>query len=111
MATVDETRPATISVRAAAPSGKGGRRGEVDVEIHLLHILVPEAAGNQPSARQKQRETLLCGWKLGGALRASGIDPLTDAYELVLSTCFPFDAVTPGPERYLLHATMIGSAG
>jgi sortase A len=42
---------------------------------------------------------------------ASGIDPLTDAYELVLSTCFPFDAVTPGPERYLLHATMIGSAG
>jgi sortase A len=42
---------------------------------------------------------------------ASGIDPLTDAYELVLSTCFPFDAVAPGPERYLLHATMIGSAG
>jgi sortase A len=42
---------------------------------------------------------------------ASGIDPLTDAYELVLSTCFPFDAITPGPERYLLHATMIGSAG
>jgi sortase A len=42
---------------------------------------------------------------------ASGIDPLTDAYELVLSTCFPFNAVTPGPERYLLHATMIGSAG
>ena len=28
-----------------------------------------------------------------------------------LSTCFPFDAVIPGPERYLLHATMIGSAG
>jgi sortase A len=42
---------------------------------------------------------------------ASGVDPFTDAYELVLSTCFPFDAVTPGPERYLLHATMIGSAG
>ena len=42
---------------------------------------------------------------------ASGIDPLTDAYELVLSTCFPFNAVTPGPERYLLHATMIGRAG
>jgi sortase A len=39
---------------------------------------------------------------------ASGIDPLTDGYELVLSTCWPFDAVTPGPMRYVLHATMIG---
>ncbi|MEA2883110.1 MAG: sortase [Bradyrhizobium sp.] len=39
---------------------------------------------------------------------ASGIDPLTDGYELVLSTCWPFDATTPGPMRYLLHATLIG---
>ena len=38
---------------------------------------------------------------------ASGIDPLTDGYELVLSTCWPFDAVTPGPMRYVLHATLI----
>ena len=38
---------------------------------------------------------------------ASGIDPLTGGYELVLSTCWPFDAVTPGPMRYLLHATLI----
>jgi len=38
---------------------------------------------------------------------ASGIDPLTDKYELVLSTCWPFDAMTSGPLRYLLHATMI----
>jgi sortase A len=40
---------------------------------------------------------------------ASGIDLATKGYELVLSTCWPFDALTPGPERYLLHATMIGS--
>jgi sortase A len=39
---------------------------------------------------------------------ASGIDPLTGGYELVLSTCWPFDALAPGPERYVLHATMIG---
>lgn len=39
----------------------------------------------------------------------SGIDPFTDRYELVLSTCWPFDALTSGPERYLLHATMIES--
>jgi len=37
----------------------------------------------------------------------SGIDPLADGYQLVLSTCWPFDALTPGPERYLVHATMI----
>jgi sortase A len=41
----------------------------------------------------------------------SGIDPLADGYHLVLSTCWPFDAVTPGPERYVLHATMIGPPG
>ncbi len=39
---------------------------------------------------------------------ASGIDPATSGRELVLSTCWPFDAVTPGPERYILHATLIG---
>jgi len=37
----------------------------------------------------------------------SGIDALSHDYELVLSTCWPFDALTPGPERYLLHATLI----
>jgi sortase A len=42
---------------------------------------------------------------------ASGIDPLSDGYELVLSTCWPFDAVTPGSARYLVHATLIGGAG
>ena len=41
---------------------------------------------------------------------ASGIDPLADGYQLVLSTCWPFDALTQGPERYLVHATMIGNA-
>jgi sortase A len=40
---------------------------------------------------------------------ASGIDPQAGGYELVLSTCWPFDALTPGPDRYLLHATMIGA--
>src|SRR5438270_306646 len=38
---------------------------------------------------------------------ASGLDSLAGGYELVLSTCWPFDALTPGPDRYLLHATMI----
>jgi len=38
---------------------------------------------------------------------ASGIDPLAEGHELVLSTCWPFDALTSGPERYLLHARLI----
>ena len=38
---------------------------------------------------------------------ASGIDPLVDGHELVLSTCWPFDAMTQGPERYLVYATML----
>jgi sortase A len=41
---------------------------------------------------------------------ASGIDPLAGGHELVLSTCWPFDALTQGPERYLVHATMLGNA-
>jgi sortase A len=39
---------------------------------------------------------------------ASGIDPLSSEYELVLSTCWPFDGLTPGPDRYLLRASLIG---
>ncbi|KRQ14816.1 class GN sortase [Bradyrhizobium manausense] len=37
---------------------------------------------------------------------ASDIDPETQGSELVLATCWPFDALTSGPERYLLHATL-----
>jgi sortase A len=38
---------------------------------------------------------------------ASGIDPLASGYELALSTCWPLDAVTPGPMRYVVHAMMV----
>ena len=40
---------------------------------------------------------------------ASGIGPNVNGYELALSTCWPFDAVISGPERYVVHATMIAS--
>src|SRR2546423_7476299 len=40
----------------------------------------------------------------------SGIDPDSDGRELILSTCWPFDALMPGPDRYLLHATLIEPA-
>jgi len=40
---------------------------------------------------------------------ASGIDPAAQGHELVLSTCWPFDGLTPGPERYVLHASLIAA--
>ncbi|MBN9004470.1 MAG: class GN sortase [Rhizobiales bacterium] len=38
---------------------------------------------------------------------ASGIDPRADGYALALTTCWPFNAVTSGPLRYVVHATMV----
>jgi len=40
----------------------------------------------------------------------SEIDPLVDGHKLVLSTCWPLDAATQGPLRYLVHADMIEEA-
>ena len=37
----------------------------------------------------------------------SGIDPLMGGHALVLTTCWPFDAIAHGPMRYMLHATMM----
>jgi sortase A len=36
----------------------------------------------------------------------SGIDTLSRRYELVLPACWPLGALTPSPDRYLLHATI-----
>jgi sortase A len=38
---------------------------------------------------------------------ASGIDPLAPGRNLVLTTCWPLDAKTPGPLRYLVHAAIM----
>jgi sortase A len=37
---------------------------------------------------------------------ASGIDPHADGRALALSTCWPFDSLSAGPMRYVLHAVM-----
>jgi sortase A len=37
----------------------------------------------------------------------SGIDPRSGGYELALTTCWPFDAMTQGPLRYVVHATLV----
>jgi len=37
----------------------------------------------------------------------SGIDPYASGRRLVLSTCWPLNARTPGPLRYVVHAEMV----
>ena len=37
----------------------------------------------------------------------SGIDRNANGFNLVLSTCYPFGAITPGPLRYLVHAELV----
>ncbi len=37
----------------------------------------------------------------------SGIDRNAAGFNLVLSTCYPFGAITPGPLRYLVHAELL----
>ena len=37
----------------------------------------------------------------------SGIDAHADGFNLVLSTCYPFDAITHGPRRYLVKAELV----
>jgi sortase A len=41
---------------------------------------------------------------------ASGIDAEASGRALVLATCWPFDATTPGPDRYLVHARLVEAA-
>jgi sortase A len=40
---------------------------------------------------------------------ASDIDPLAEGYQLALSTCWPLDAITPGPMRYVVRATLVAN--
>lgn len=49
-------------------------------------------------------------WSSVRRFDSSGIDPLAPGHGLVLSTCWPFEAVTPGADRYMLHATLIDPA-
>jgi sortase A len=61
--------------------------------------------------RDGRRFRYRADWSAVVRFDASGIDPATQGRELVLSTCWPFDGLTSGPERYILHATLIGTEG
>jgi sortase A len=51
--------------------------------------------------RFRVTETAVVRWD------SSGIDPLAPGRNLVLATCWPLNARTAGPLRYLVHAEMI----
>ena len=89
--------------------------GERGVAVYSAHrdthfrFLKDVAVGDEIDVTRRDGRTFRYRADATSVVRfdASGIDPLADGYELVLSTCWPFDALTPGPDRYLLHATMI----
>ena len=92
--------------------------GERGVAVYSAHrdthfrFLKDVAIGDEIDVKRQDGQTFRYRVDRTSVVRfdASGIDPLAGGHELVLSTCWPFDALTPGPERYLVHATMLGEA-
>jgi sortase A len=89
--------------------------GERGVTVYAAHrdthfaFLKDVAVGDEIAVTRRDGRTFR--YRADGAsvvrFDATGIDPLSEHHELVLSTCWPFDAVMPGPLRYVLHATMM----
>jgi len=92
--------------------------GERGVAVYSAHrdthfaFLKNVAIGDEIDVKRQDGQTFRYRVDRTSVVRfdASGIDPLAGGHELVLSTCWPFDALTQGPERYLVHATMNGNA-
>jgi sortase A len=89
--------------------------GEVGVAVYAAHrdthfrFLKDVAIGDEIDVTRHDGKTFRYRADGTSIVRfdQSGIDPLTSGHELVLTTCWPFDAMTHGPMRYVLHATMI----
>ena len=72
-------------------------------DVTMGDEIVGDAAGRQDVSLSRNATSVV-------SFDQSGIDPLADGHKLVLSTCWPLDAATQGPMRYLVHATMLGDA-
>jgi sortase A len=89
--------------------------GEVGVAVYAAHrdthfrFLNDVAIGDEIDVTRHDGKTFRYRADGSAIVRfdQSGIDPLTSGHELVLTTCWPFDAMAHGPMRYVLHATMI----
>jgi sortase len=93
--------------------------GERGVAVYAAHrdthfrFLKDVAVGDEIEITRRDGKTFR--YRADGAsivrFDQSGIDPFTSGEELVLTTCWPFDAIAHGPLRYALHATMISPLG
>jgi sortase A len=88
-----------------------GERGTAVYSAHRdthFRFLKDVAVGDEISITRSDGKRFNYRATSGEVVRfdASGIDPSSDGHELALSTCWPFDSMTPGPLRYVLHATL-----
>jgi sortase A len=89
--------------------------GEVGVAVYAAHrdthfrFLKDVAIGDEIDVTRHDGEIFRYRADGSAIVRfdQSGIDPSSAGHELVLTTCWPFDAMAHGPMRYVLHATMI----
>ena len=92
--------------------------GEQGVAIFSAHrdthfrFLKDVAIGDEIEVTRRDGKTFRYRADSSSVVRfdALEIDPGAGGRELILSTCWPFDAVTSGPLRYVLHATMVETA-
>jgi sortase A len=92
--------------------------GEPGVAVYAAHrdthfrFLKDVAVGDEIEITRRDGKTFR--YRADGAsivrFDQSGIDPFTVGQELVLTTCWPFEAIAHGPMRYVLHATLISPA-
>jgi sortase A len=89
--------------------------GETGIAVYAAHrdthfrFLKDIAIGDEIDVTRRDGKTFRYRADGSSVVRfdQSGIDPFSSGHELVLTTCWPFDAVVHGPMRYALHATMI----
>lgn len=96
-------------------TAEAGERGVAVYSAHRdthFRFLKDVAVGDEIAVTRRDGTTIRYRADRASVVRfdETGLDPLTGGYELVLSTCWPFDAVTQGPMRYMLHATMVQDA-
>ena len=96
------------------------------IALQCLHLRIG-IVGRRCRPRCQQRETVARGTQIGleerwrfvtGAMQGgegrvarwdeSGINASASGHKLALATCFPFDAIEPGPMRYIVTAELVG---
>jgi sortase A len=98
------------------PTPDAGERGVAVYSAHRdthFRFLKDVAIGDDIEVTRRDGRTFHYRVTATSVVRfdASGIDPFVDGYRLALSTCWPLNAVTPGPMRYVVHATMVEARG